>query len=79
MELAMATKTISIDLEAHRRLSRARRGNESFSEIIKRVVPEPFDLDAWLNSVREHGLSDETARAAERHVATRHKRSRRRR
>ncbi len=34
----MATKTISIDMEAYRRLSRARRdANESFSMVIKRA------------------------------------------
>lgn len=34
----MATKTISIDLAAHRRLSKARRTpKESFSQVIKRA------------------------------------------
>ena len=74
----MATKTISIDLEAHRRLAKARRNGESFSEIIKRVVPEPFNLDAWLRQMRAGGLSEETVEAVERHVATRRERSRRR-
>jgi predicted CopG family antitoxin len=35
----MATKTISVDLEAYERLRRARRNrNESFSMVIKRAV-----------------------------------------
>jgi predicted CopG family antitoxin len=73
----MPTKTISIDTEAYRRLAKARRSTESFSEIIKRVVPEPFNLDRWLKTVRRSGISDETARAVERHVTTRRRRSRR--
>lgn len=76
----MATKTITIDLEAYGRLSKARRDNESFSEVIKRVVPEPFDLDEWLKMVRRIGISDEVADAIHEHVATRHlRRSPRRR
>ena len=38
MYLCMATKTISVDLEAYERLNRARRRtNESFSRVIKRA------------------------------------------
>ena len=75
----MATKSITVDLEAYNRLKKAKRENESFSETIKRVVPKPFDFDAWLETMRHNGLSDKCAEAVERHVATRLGRSRQRR
>jgi predicted CopG family antitoxin len=39
MHLCMATKTISVDLEAYERMSRARKHpRESFSQVIHRAV-----------------------------------------
>lgn len=53
----MATKTISIDLEAHRRLSAARRTpKESFSQIIHRahfVEEAPVNGDGLLRLMQE--------------------------
>lgn len=55
MHTCMATKTISLDLEAYERLSAARNHErESFSKVVKRAVwPAPAgtagDLLAWRN------------------------------
>jgi predicted CopG family antitoxin len=76
-EQAVATKTISIDIEAYNRLAQARLANESFSQVIKRVVRPPFDLEAWLRTVRENSLNDLTLDAVEEHVSGRRQRSRR--
>ncbi|HVT89975.1 MAG TPA: antitoxin VapB family protein [Tepidisphaeraceae bacterium] len=51
----MATKTISIDMEAYRRLKSVQQANESFSQTIKRVVPKPFGLEKWLKMMDQMG------------------------
>jgi predicted CopG family antitoxin len=72
----MATKTISIDLEAYKRLKRLKKPNESFSQVIKRVIHPPVDLDAWFKKMQENPFSKEFVEAVEEHVATRRQRSR---
>ena len=67
----MAVKTITIDTEAYDRLKKAKLKNESFSETIKRVVPEPFDLEAWFRRLEENPLSDDALDAIEEEVARR--------
>jgi len=44
----MAIKTIRIDLEAYERLEAIRSKGESFSEVIKRVVKKPMDVQRVL-------------------------------
>ena len=67
----MATKTISIDVEAYERLKSIQKENESFSQTIKRVIRKPVDLKQWLASLGKDPMSDEAIEAVERVVAQR--------
>lgn len=63
----MATKTISVDMEAYERLCRARRSpRESFSKVIKRATWERDEQTAasMLRSSEALPLIDEDALAA---------------
>lgn len=60
----MATKTISIDLEAYERLRRARRTRtESFSKVIKRAIwpAPPHTAGALLAAMEGAPLMDDGA------------------
>lgn len=72
----MATKTISIDLEAYERLGNAKRDGESFTEVIKRLVPPPLDLEAWFRDMDANPPSRRAVRAVEEVVRRRPRRAR---
>ncbi|HEV8608207.1 MAG TPA: antitoxin VapB family protein [Tepidisphaeraceae bacterium] len=75
----MATKTITIDIEAYKRLKGVQKPNESFSQTIKRVIRRPFDLDTWLKKFEQKPISKEAAEAIEYAIASRKTRSNRER
>ena len=67
----MATKTISIDIEAYERLRSVRNDKESFSQTIKRVVKPPFDYEAFRKRLAGLSLSEQAARAIEEQIRSR--------
>ena len=69
----MATKTITLDLQAYQRLKAVQRDSESFSQTIKRTIPPPLDLEAYRRRLRARSLSEKAAEAIEEHVRQRHK------
>ncbi|HBG27957.1 MAG: hypothetical protein A2Y10_03045 [Planctomycetes bacterium GWF2_41_51] len=68
----MTTKTITIDMEAYKRLKAVKKdNNESFSQTIKRVVKEPMDLKAFKKKLKNYSFSPEAVRAIKQHIKQR--------
>ena len=74
----MATKTITIDMRAYRKLKAVRTAGESFSRVIDRVVPGPHDAEDFLRRAKKYRLSEAAAEAIEEHMRLRHAPSTRR-
>ncbi len=75
----MATKTISIDEEAYKRLKCIQKSNESFSQTIKRVIRPPLSVDQWLKKIDGRQMGRTSITAVEKQVAQRRRSSRRER
>jgi predicted CopG family antitoxin len=67
----VATKTITIDLDAYERLKRVQKPTESFSKTIKRVVRKPIDLRAWFAAMDRAPISRRAVQAVESQVQNR--------
>ena len=59
----LMSKTIEIDSDAYERLEQARRGEESVSDVIRRLVKPPKSVDDVIDLFQEAALSDETLEA----------------
>ncbi len=75
----MATKTITIDLAAYRRLKDVQKDGESFSQTIKRVIRPPADLRAWADELARDPMTKAAADAVEEVMRARANPTRRRR
>lgn len=73
MEVAMAVKTITIDMDAYTLLAEDKRSNESFSKVIKRRMRKTITADQLLARLAGLCLSDSTLNRTARLVKERKK------
>jgi predicted CopG family antitoxin len=70
----MAVKSITIDLEAYDRLKSVKKADESFSQVIKRVVRKPLNSGRLLRKLR--ALDEKTMEAVEEQLSGRSRKKR---
>lgn len=73
----MATKTITIDVEAYKRLKQHKKENESFSQVIKRIIKPPFNVEEGFKKLGEPPMDEHAAKAIEDQIAGRRRQNRR--
>jgi len=69
----MAVKTITIDLEAYRTLSRLKRPGQSFSQVIKEKLGHDKTGGTLVQAIKQIKVSEETLDAVEKVVRDRRK------
>ncbi len=68
----MAVKTITIDMEAYETLVRARRGNESFSTVIKKTLgPASHTASGLLRHLDEFVMDEQVLESMDQVIASR--------
>jgi predicted CopG family antitoxin len=69
----MATKTITLDLEAYDLLRRHKRGKQSFSEVVKQHFGPRRTIQEFRSALPDAMLSEETLDAIEQQIELRQK------
>jgi len=69
----MATKTITLDLEAYDLLRRHKRGKQSFSEVVKEHFGPRKTIEEFRRALRDVVLSEETLDVIEQQIELRQK------
>ena len=67
----MAVKTITIDMEAYEILSRAKKGDQSFSEVIKAHFGTPMTVGRLLERMKSVRIGKDALHQMERQVQLR--------
>ena len=67
----MAVKTITIDMEAYNILKAHKKGKESFSQAIKRILKKNKSASHLLKNISKVNFSDETLQMVEKLIQDR--------